>query len=635
MSEEPDYSQWGNDDPTPDPSVPEVPVKPVLTDEQKKQNEAGEYMKNLITESVMGKKDTPEVIVPVKHVQEEEPEEAATVYNFQDPMATLGLREDDGLTATREPAPVKDQSWKISDWDPNNPKAQGEAARKRLYDAGYKDVNEAYQRGAKPIEGVSRLSQAEAGARQPEGQTPLELMQKQNELLIEQNRQLQERLVRIEEALLKMANPATATENPPVPPVTPPIPKAEEVDISEPEPAEEPFVKEEEPLSDWETLNKEPGVGHDAALAATEAFSDEAQNPEKKSAWDKAKEKGARVGSWLLERAKGLMTFGWWEVHQAEKVRSASKQVSEDVKRDSQLIKQESGRLSHEDAEEEADRMRLMMEAAGKKPSELKKEEVKELYDHMSESISGEKKRNNEKYEDQIVEEAMSTIRDKVAGYKTFGGEKVDVSTEDSEKMKKIEDQLRKAIGALRTSQIDRDIIRYDQIVKKGIDPDWYKRYVAGGVEAALGFAGVHWLTMPAGGIDKLYAWWAGKGVVAKGVKDVVKQVVGTQGGVENDIPSVLPAEAKDLIPSDTSPDRPLTSNLWNMAKKLLQEKGIENPDNTKIMEVTKELVKSNDVDVEKWGMSGSIPDTGMPAGMLIKVGKAALLAAKLANSLR
>ena len=68
------------------------------------------------------------------------------------------------------------------------------------------------------------------------------------------------------------------------------------------------------------------------------------------------------------------------------------------------------------------------------------------------------------------------------------------------------------------------------------------------------------------------------------------------------------------------------------MGRDMLHEKGIPNPTDPQIMEVTKQLATDNTTAVSKWHMAGKILDTKMLFGMAIKVGKAALLATRIAR---
>lgn len=371
------------------------------------------------------------------------------------------------------------------------------------------------------------------------------------------------------------------------------------------------------------------GVGHDTAMAATEAFAEETQRPDRKDWWGSFKEKGSRWGKWLLERAKGLGTFGYWEVHQAEKVRVAGRDIQKDIVAGG--IKQESGRLTHEDAWSEAEQINNFKAEITANGEMTELASSRGFYEMMSEGISKEKKEANQKLEDELVAKALATIKEKTASYRTYSGEKLDLP---EAKLKQIEDKLRSGIGALRTSQLKADEIKFNKIVRESLDTKWYKRYVAGGIEAAIGFTGLYWVTMPNG---PLSSWFFGKGTVGA-TKEAARQVLHstTSEGVSSVIPgptdTALHNQWANLIPGESDPTRPLTSNLWNMAKQMFADKGIPNPTDSQIMEVTKQLATDNATAVEKWGLAGKVLDTKMPVGMVIRVAGAAARIAKIAS---
>ena len=158
--------------------------------------------------------------------------------------------------------------------------------------------------------------------------------------------------------------------------------------------------------------------------------------------------------------------------------------------------------------------------------------------------------------------------------------------------------------------------------MRSSLDKSWYKRYVASGIEAALGFAGIKWLVVPM--VDSYTKAKATEAALQ------TRRVI---SAVENAVSSGSPiGDVGSTAVEATEATRGLQDNLWNMAKGLLKEKGLGNPTDGQIMEVTKQLAADNSVGVNKWGMAGNILDTKMPVGMAIKVGGAALKAASLAK---
>ena len=404
---------------------------------------------------------------------------------------------------------------------------------------------------------------------------------------------------------------------------------------------------------------QEPSIGDGAAAAAREAFdSADAQNPLEQN----QEKKGGRWWGWFKERAKGLLTFGFWEVHQAEKVRMAGKKAEQEILQGAGYMKKEQN-LSYDDAWAEAEKMQELLGASGESLDGLLPEEVRERYGELSEAITERKVIANQQIEDEIVNRSIAEVEKRMAGYKKYDGEKMEMTPDKKlspEKRAEIEQKIRGGLGAIRQGQVEKDMIKFGKMVRGSLDKNWYKRYVAGGIEAALGFAGVKWLVVPA--IDS-YAK-AKAGTAAKEAATQTRRVistiketatsgspVGDVGTTAKEVAGGLNMAQEQVIPQvyqglsqatgevagqagETAVEatKSLQGNLWNMAKGLLGEKGVVNPTQGQIMDVTKQLAADNSVAIEKWGMAGKVLDTKMPVGMVIKIGGAALKAASLAT---
>ncbi|MFA6475797.1 MAG: hypothetical protein WCV68_00100 [Candidatus Paceibacterota bacterium] len=480
---------------------------------------------------------------------------------------------------------------------------QAQAARDRLKAAGYLDADTAWKN--KPIEGISKLAETEKRLKETRE------FREQIAKLEEQLRQMRERLEREE------ITPETPVEVPPAPPVTPEVPPTERP-IG---PSAVNAALEEYRLENLAELNRlrAKREGREAASGA--------------SLWERAKDKGPRVYSWLKERAKGLATFGYWEVRQAEKVRKAGTEVVDVMEAGTGAIRQEAF------TDEDRELIKRRLRESGNDVENMSDEQLQITYDWLEGSIVGEKKEANQQIEDRLVEESIKKIEDRLrgrmgtGGYRTFGGEAVlENGYLPEAKAEEIRAKLRGAIGALRTSQIDRDIINYGKLVRGSIDPKWYKRYVAGGVEAALGFALVNWVVMPA------VTGWAKAKFAAGAVKEGVKQVVASPDNILS-LPTdvgIPPDAASELVGMTPGPEEvmaPLKDNLWSMGKGILQQQGIADPTNGQIMEVTKQLALDNQTSVAKWGLSASKwIDSMMPSGLPIHIGGALRVASVAAR---
>jgi len=361
----------------------------------------------------------------------------------------------------------------------------------------------------------------------------------------------------------------------------------------------------------------ESGVGEDTGNAAREAF----ENANGQNSLEQGLEKrGHHWWNWLKERAKGLFTFGFWEVHQAEKVRMAGKKAEKEILQGAGYMKKE-GVMEGTDIELIKTRLR----ESGNDVDNMSEEQLRETYQWLSEAVTERKVIANQQIEDEIVERSIAEIEKRMSGYRKYDGEKMEMTPDKKlspEKRAEIEQKIRSALAAVRQGQVERDMIKFSKIVRSSLDKNWYKRYVASGIEAALGFAGIKWLVVPM--VDSYTKAKATEAALQtrRAISAVEKAV--SSGPPIGDVGSAA-VEA-------TEATRGLQDNLWNMAKGLLKEKGLGNPTDGQIMEVTKQLAADNSVEVGKWGMAGNILDTKMPVGMAIKVGGAALKAASLAK---
>lgn len=393
----------------------------------------------------------------------------------------------------------------------------------------------------------------------------------------------------------------------------------------------------------------EPEVGEEAAEAARAAL-------EEKGGQDAIEqqeaEKGPRWSDWFKERTKGFLTFGWWEVHQAEKVRMAGKKAQAEILQGANYLEKEEN-LSHDEAWEEAEKMQEVFREEKKEPESLSKED----YNRVSEKISAEKVIANEQVEETIVKRSLEEIEKRMAGYKGYNGEEYKLPPE---KRAEIEQKIRGGLRAVRQGQVEKDMIKFAKMVRESLDQNWYKRYVAGGIEAALGFAGVKWLVVPAiDSFTKVKTVQAAERTIvgAKHLTGMGKEAVSSSAGspaldigssvgapspaavpdfdlpYDHGLSSELPEAPGQAVEAATEATKKLKGSLWQMSKDLLREKGLVNPTDGQIMEVTKQLVADNNVGVNRWGIIGRILDTKMPVGMAIKVGKAALVAARLAGA--
>ncbi len=197
------------------------------------------------------------------------------------------------------------------------------------------------------------------------------------------------------------------------------------------------------------------------------------KEPKKPSTW-----------GWIKERGKGLLTFGLWEFHQAERFRSKTKETANDTEALASLIQQERN-LSLEEAEKEA----------WETVEELKKSNLDisapEFYQANKDITERKSKVNSEEIE-YIIKNAGNELAEKLAKYRGFSGE--DVLTRENQLA--FEADLRGELNKMRDGAARKDFINFAKIMRRNLDENWHWRYVWGTAEAVLGFAGVKYLVM-------------------------------------------------------------------------------------------------------------------------------------------
>lgn len=294
---------------------------------------------------------------------------------------------------------------------------------------------------------------------------------------------------------------------------------------------------------------------------------------------------GQRIGSWLKERMKGLVTFGWWETHIAEKIRTGTKKIGGDLEAQSRLVRQEDGLLSEEEALAETARMRELFVMSNMEAP------TAQQYEGLSRLVTSEKIAANKHIEDTMVAESLGKIEERFGKTKRYDG----TPAVTPESMRAIENRIRNSVRAMRRGQADDDILNFTRRVRGALDPEWYKRYVATGVEMALGAVALKWaVTYMASGF----------------------------GGAD---PTTVVEGAKEVT-------RGLKDTIWGEAKRILMEKGVPRPTDTQIMELSKAIAADSKVGVDVWNMQGTPLDVQGKAGMLLNVGRAIAMAARMAG---
>lgn len=221
---------------------------------------------------------------------------------------------------------------------------------------------------------------------------------------------------------------------------------------------------------------------------------------------------------WFKERTKGVWNFGIWEFHQAERFRSKTREVAEDAKALATLVEEERD-MTPEAAEKEAWGIVNELKSKGLDIS------APEFYQVASE-LSEKKRKENDEQIEYIISSASNDLLDKLQKYRGQAGQ--DVLTEENKIA--FQNDLRMELNKLRDGFLKQYTVDLAEVMRRNLDENWWRRYIWGAAEAAIGFAGVKFLTI------KAADWWvaakmakateAGVGAGTEAVKGIVSQAM-------------------------------------------------------------------------------------------------------------
>jgi nucleoid-associated protein YgaU len=307
--------------------------------------------------------------------------------------------------------------------------------------------------------------------------------------------------------------------------------------------------------------------------------------------YETEKKKGG-VWGWIKERFKGFATMGFWEVRQAERFRSQTKEESTELAKEAERIQRTEG-LSKEEAEEEAYRMRSMAEASGEK--------TRNDYERFSREITTEKMNANTMAIEEIMKNSVNRLEDRLQKYKNqWGGSVINAAN-----IEKYQENLRDKLLALQrgylegregATPIEAEPETFKKTIRESLDPKYWSRYVYGGTELV---------------IDALLLNAAAKALVAKLLIKEGAPIVTSEA---------TKLVGKEII-KETTYFMKKGDTLWGIAKSYLMQNGVANPSNLQIMEGAKMLATSNHVGVNVWGLAGAPLDTMMPVGSKVALG--------------
>ncbi len=308
----------------------------------------------------------------------------------------------------------------------------------------------------------------------------------------------------------------------------------------------------------------------------TETLVTPEKEPRKASAW-----------GWIKERGKGYLTFGLWELHQAERFRTKTKEVANNTEALASQIQRERN-LSLEEAEKEAWEI----------VEELKKNNLNisapEFY-QANRDITDRKRRENDEEIEYIIKSAKENLRAKLGigkgAFKEYRGwEGKDILTKEDELA--FEADLRGELNKIRDGAMRKDFINFAKLIRRNLDQGWWGRYMWAFNEALMGFAGVGFLTM------KWEAIQAAKLLAAE------KAVTGGGAATEQIVTQLM------------------NENVWNTLKEMAAKNGINlNP--AELKELSQKVLDFNGMFEQEWikGVADGLQSSrGLPQGFPIKI---------------
>lgn len=229
-------------------------------------------------------------------------------------------------------------------------------------------------------------------------------------------------------------------------------------------------------------LDKKKYIPEEAEGIFNEAYEKHKKKLEGKSKW-----------KWVWERTKGLATFGFAELHQAEKFRSKTKETSKEIMSGARKI-QQIKRLDLTTALEEADFIRN--EADNEKLVSKEGEIPRTVIEKYSEMVTEQKKESNVRIINSIIENSTKKLQEELKKYKDeYGNSVVTTNKLDAYRM-----QLKKELEALQSGFLHEDELKgrgefaskgssgvreailanpdaFKKTIRKVLDAEYYLRY--------------------------------------------------------------------------------------------------------------------------------------------------------------
>jgi len=311
---------------------------------------------------------------------------------------------------------------------------------------------------------------------------------------------------------------------------------------------------------------------------------------EKPKFWEKTKEAVSRgkewlTRPWLRERLKGFATGGLWELWQGGKFQISARMTGKELLRANEKMKSNKNQFTYDDAVAVHNKL---VESGNLDPVDRAK------FEQVANTIRREK---NMQYIDLVTAQARTKMKERLnwggakftrgLEYRDRDGNKVQF---DDAKLDQMMLNLRTKLIAMQDGAVKEDVKGFTGIIKKDLDPKYWKHYQYAAVDALL---------------------WT-KGYLALNKYFAANAIPGSSEAV----PPVSGAE--QIITPPTGMD----GTIWNTVDQVMRNppsnmglEAIPHPSLEQLTEASKYVVKGNGVGVDIWNIKGAPLDTLMQQG--------------------
>lgn len=288
---------------------------------------------------------------------------------------------------------------------------------------------------------------------------------------------------------------------------------------------------------------------------------------------------------WLRERLKGFATGGIWELWQGAKFQISARMTGKELLRANEKMEANKNQFTYDDAVMVHNKL---VESGNLGPVDRAK------FEQVANTIRKEK---NMQYIDLVTAQARAKMKERLnwggtkftrgLEYRDRDGNKVQF---DDAKLDQMMLNLRAKLIAMQDGAVKEDIKGFTGIIKKDLDPKYWKHYQYAAVDALL------WTK----GYLALNKYFAANAV--SGSSEVVPPASG----------------AEQII----APPQGMDGTIWHTVDQVMQNPpsnmGLEiipHPNLQQLTEASKYVVKGNGVGVDIWNIKGAPLDTLMQQG--------------------